>query len=120
MFDVLLASNRLADAVLEDDRKAASGRQLYDDAYFAAFATAQVGAIERRINDSITAVASIIIGAWEAAGQPPLPPERPRSFRPVKPPPSPSSTATGFGGTGPSPPPASGALGGPRTLPRSR
>ena len=81
MFETLLASNRLADAVFESDKRAAHGREFYDDGYFATFEKEQFSALERRINDSISAVASAIIGAWEAAGRPSLPPDRPRSPR---------------------------------------
>jgi hypothetical protein len=95
MFQVLLDSNRLADSVLEADRKAVVGREFYDDGYFKAFAAAQFAVLERRINDSIAAVASVITGAWEAAGRPPLPPDRPRTPRPVPRPPSTPAGATG-------------------------
>ncbi len=77
MFDVLLASNRLADGVLAADLKAAAGREFYDDGYFDVFAKEQFGVLQRRLNDSITAVASMIIGAWEQAG-------RPASCRPTR------------------------------------
>ena len=84
MFDVLLASNRAAAGVLESDRTAAQGRELYDDAYFETFATATLPALERRLNDSISAVASFITGAWEAAGRPTVPTELPRTPRPIR------------------------------------
>jgi hypothetical protein len=87
MFDVLLASNRLAGGVLAADTKAVQGRKFYDDAYFDMLAQDQVGVMQQRLNDSITAVASIIIGAWHEAGRPPVPPDRPRPPRPVKGPP---------------------------------
>jgi hypothetical protein len=83
MFQVLLDSNRLADGVLAADRRAVIGREFYDDGYFEALGSDQVRVVEQRINDSITAVASMIIGAWDAAGRPPLPPYRPRTPRPV-------------------------------------
>ncbi len=70
MFDALLASNRLAQSVLDADRKAAQGRRHYDDAYFDAMAASQQTLMEGRLNESITAVASMIIGAWEQAGRP--------------------------------------------------
>ena len=38
MFETLLASNRAAANVLESDKKAAEGREFYDDGYFEAFA----------------------------------------------------------------------------------
>jgi hypothetical protein len=40
MFDALLASNRMTAGVLAADQAAATGREFYDDQYFAAFATA--------------------------------------------------------------------------------
>ncbi len=83
VFQVLLASNRLSDGVLQADLKAVVGREFYDDAYFEALAKDQFPALERRLNDAITAVASMVLGAWDAAGRPPIPPERARSPRPV-------------------------------------
>jgi hypothetical protein len=84
MFDVLLASNRSAAGVLEADRAAAQGRQFYDDGYFEAFAKGTLPTLERRLNDSIAAVASFITGAWEVAGKPPVPTELPRTPRPIR------------------------------------
>ena len=83
MFTVLLDSNRLAESVLEADREAVVGREFYDDGYFEAFGASQLAVVERRVNDAITAVASLIIGAWDAAGRPALPPPRPASPRPI-------------------------------------
>lgn len=83
MFEVLLASNRLSDGVLEADSKAVAGREFYDDGYFEAFAKDQLSVVERRLNDAITGVASLIIGAWEEAGKPAVPVERTRTPRPV-------------------------------------
>jgi hypothetical protein len=84
MFDVLLASNRAAANVLDSDRQAAKGRELYDDIYFDAFAKGTLPTLERRLNDSISAVASFITGAWEAAGRPKVPAEFPRTPRPIR------------------------------------
>lgn len=84
MFDVLLASNRAAANVLESDRTAAQGREFYDDAYFAAFADGTLPTLERRLNDSISAVASFITGAWQAAGRPHVPTDLPRTPRPIR------------------------------------
>lgn len=84
MFEVLLASNRDSANVLESDRTAAAGREFYDDAYFAAFAKGTLGTLERRLNDSISAVASFITGAWEAAGRPAIPDAAPRTPRPIR------------------------------------
>lgn len=81
IFDTLLSSNRASNNVLESDQKAAAGREFYDDGYYEAFANGTVPVLERRLNDAITGVASIIIGAWEQAGKPALPPETPRTPR---------------------------------------
>lgn len=83
MFDVLLASNRLSDGVLAADREAAAGREFYDDGYFAGLATKQLTVMQQRLSDSISAVASMIVGAWEQAGRPAIPPDRPWAPRPI-------------------------------------
>jgi hypothetical protein len=83
MFETLLASNRLAASVLSDDRQASKGREFYDDGYFAALATTQLPVLERRMNQSIAAVAAVIGGAWEAAGRPAVPTELKRTPRRV-------------------------------------
>jgi hypothetical protein len=87
MFSVLLASNKLADGVLAADKKAAAGRDFYDNAYFDAFAKEQLPVLQQRLNDSITAIASVIVGAWEQAGRPAVALDRPRTPRPVSRPP---------------------------------
>jgi len=84
MFEVLLASNRASANVLESDRKAADGREFYDDVYFDAFAAGTLSTLERRLNDSISSVASFIVGAWEAAGKPAIPKEGPRTPRRIR------------------------------------
>ena len=84
MFDTLLASNRLAPNVLESDRKAAEGREYYDDAYFAAFGSGTLPTLEKRLNQSIAGVAAVITGAWEQAGKPKVPVELPRTPQPIR------------------------------------
>ena len=84
MFEVLLASNRLTPNVLDSDRNAAEGREFYDDAYFEAFASETIGTLERRLNDSISAVASFIVGAWEMAGKPAIPTDPDRTPRRIR------------------------------------
>ena len=73
LFDVLIAGTRLVPAILESDRAAIGSRDVYDDAYYAAFFKANKAVMERRLNESITAVAGAIVGAWEAAGKPTVP-----------------------------------------------
>jgi hypothetical protein len=87
MFQTLLSSNQLAEGVLLADKKAAQGREFYDDGYFAVLGREQLSVLERRLNDSITAVAAVVIGAWEQAGRPAVPAERPgRPPRAIRPP----------------------------------
>ena len=84
MFDVLLASNRAAANVLEADLKAADGREFYDDGYFDMLAKGTLPTLERRLNDSISAVAAMIVGAWEQAGKPAIPAEPARTPRRIR------------------------------------
>lgn len=84
MFDVLLASTRDSGNVLKSDKSATAGREFYDDAYFAAFAAGTLPVLERRLNDAITGVAAVIIGAWEQAGKPALPLESSRTPRRIR------------------------------------
>lgn len=84
MFEILLASNRDAANVLASDLKAAAGREFYDDAYFAAFADGTLATLERRLNESIAAVAAFVTGAWEQAGRPAVPVEFARTPRQIR------------------------------------
>ena len=84
MFAALLASNRDAANVLESDKAAAAGREFYDDAYFEAFAKGTLPTLERRLNDSIAAVAAAITGAWEQAGKPAVPGDSSRTPRRIR------------------------------------
>jgi len=70
--------------VLESDQKAAAGREFYDDGYYEAFADRTLPVLERRMNEAITAAASIIVGAWEQAGKPALPAAGLRTPRPIR------------------------------------
>jgi hypothetical protein len=72
VFDVLLESSQLADDVLAADRKAIGSREVYDDAYFETLFAETRPTLEKRLNDAITAVASMITSAWEHAGTPTL------------------------------------------------
>lgn len=84
LFDILLASNRLAQALLDADRQAAAGREYYDEEYFAAFAASQVPVLEHRVNEAVTSVASAILGAWHQAGRPAVPTESVREPRKIR------------------------------------
>ena len=70
MFGTLLTGFQLTQSVLDADRAAIGTRDEYDDRYFDAFFAATRPVLERRLNESITAVASAITSAWEQAGRP--------------------------------------------------
>ncbi len=79
IFDALIADQPYVATVLAADKKAAAGRELYDDAYFADFAkNGGLGVAEQRLGAASSAVASVWIAAWDKAGKPKLPDDGPR------------------------------------------
>lgn len=84
VFAALLESFPLAQPLLDADKAAVAGRELYDDEYFTLFFTKAQPILERRIADSITGSASLITAAWIEAGRPALPLEAPRTPRTVR------------------------------------
>jgi hypothetical protein len=70
LFNALLEDTQLVPALLKSDRDAIGDRDVYDDAYYQAFFAANRSVMERRLNDSIAAIAAMLTGAWEAAGKP--------------------------------------------------
>lgn len=83
-FEVLLESFPLAQQVLEADKSAAAGREVYDDEYFTLFFGKVRPILERRLSDSIARVAGIIEAAWIEAGRPAVPLDQPRLPRKVR------------------------------------
>jgi hypothetical protein len=80
IFETLLESSQLVAALLAADKEAIGNRDAYDDQYFETFFASTRPALEKRLSDSISGVASIIVSAWEQAGKPELsvnPPPRP-------------------------------------------
>jgi hypothetical protein len=73
IFDTALAGTQLVPPILKSDLEAIGSRDVYDDAYYTAFFSANRAVMEQRLNESIAAVAAMITGAWEAAGKPALP-----------------------------------------------
>jgi hypothetical protein len=71
-FDTALASYQLVPELLAADKAAIAGKDAYDDDYFEKFFAKVRPLLERRISDSITATASIIVTAWQDAGRPVL------------------------------------------------
>jgi hypothetical protein len=84
MFDTLVVSFSLVQPVLDADRSAIEGRQLYDDGYYARFFGKARPILEKRVSDSIGSVAAVITAAWIDAGRPALPLEVPKSPRTVR------------------------------------
>jgi hypothetical protein len=78
MFDALASGAGLVGGLLEADRRAAEGRTEYDDGYYEAFFRATQPVFERRMGEAVTAVAGVILGAWEQAGKPDLTKPLPR------------------------------------------
>jgi hypothetical protein len=72
IFETLLESSQLADDVLLADKKAIGDRDVYDDRYFETLFQETRPILEKRLNDAINGVASIITSAWEQAGKPRL------------------------------------------------
>jgi hypothetical protein len=84
VFDSLVTSYSHVQAILDADKAAVTGREVYDDEYFAAFSGKVKPILEERLAQSITAVASAIAGAWDAAGRPAVPLDAPRVPRKVR------------------------------------
>ena len=83
-FDILLASYQLVQPLLDADRAAIEGKDEYDDEYYEKFFSRVKSVLEQRIAESITATASLIVGAWEAAGKPQVKTEMPRTVQKVR------------------------------------
>lgn len=84
IFDTLTASFALVQPILDADREAIGNRDLYDDRYFGVFFGKARPVLEKRVSESITAVASVITSAWVQAGRLAVPltvPSTPRKVR---------------------------------------
>jgi hypothetical protein len=73
VFDTLVDSQSHVAAVLEADRSAVQGRDLYDDAYFARLFKQARPVLEKRLGEAASGVASAVVAAWVQAGKPKLP-----------------------------------------------
>src|SRR5438128_3084657 len=60
-FDALLESYQLVQPLLDADKEAIAGKDSYDDEYFEKFFAKVKPMLEKRIGDSITATASVIV-----------------------------------------------------------
>jgi hypothetical protein len=73
MFETLTTGFTYVQPILEADKAAVQGRELYDDEYFGLFFGKTKPILEQRLSEAITGVASLITAAWEDAGKPALP-----------------------------------------------
>jgi len=72
VFSFALSGYQLVDPILKADTEAVAGKDVYDDDYFEKLFEKVRPILERRLAESITATASAIVGAWDAAGRPSL------------------------------------------------
>jgi hypothetical protein len=85
VFAALTSGFPFVQSILDADKRAVAGRELYDDAYFGMMFSSVRPILEQRLAESITAAASMITAAWIEAGRPPVPvkdpPRPPRKVR---------------------------------------
>jgi len=70
--------------ILAADALAIKGKDAYDDEYFQILDRETRPLLEQQLSKSISAVASMIFGAWEAAGRPPLSLDPPAEVKKVR------------------------------------
>jgi hypothetical protein len=71
-------------AVLDADKAAVAGKDVYDDGYYDAFFAKVKPIVEQRLADSIGDVAGVITAAWIEAGRPAVPLEPPNLPKKVR------------------------------------
>jgi hypothetical protein len=84
VFAVLTDSFSQVQPILDADRAAIAGRDVYDDVYFTLFFRKARPILEQRLSGAIRAVASVITAAWVEAGRPAVPVTAPRVPRRVR------------------------------------
>ena len=84
IFDSLVASFSHVQAVLDADKAAVAGKDVYDDAYYDAFFARVKPILEQRLSDSIGDVVAVITSAWVDAGRPALPVDVPNVPKKVR------------------------------------
>lgn len=73
IFARLVEGHGLVPTILDADRRAIAGRELYDDGYYKIFLGGVRPIVERRLSEAASTLASMIVAAWTEAGKPPLP-----------------------------------------------
>jgi hypothetical protein len=84
VFASLGQSFSMVQTILDADRAAVDGRELYDDVYFDRFFAKARPVLEQRLSEAITDVASVIAAAWVQAGKPAVPVSVPPVARQVR------------------------------------
>lgn len=77
IFDSLVVSFSHVQTVLDADKAAVAGKDVYDDAYYDAFFGKVRPILEQRLSDSIGDIVGVITAAWVDAGRPAVPVEAP-------------------------------------------
>jgi hypothetical protein len=85
IFSALTSGFPFTERILEADKRAVAGRDVYDNGYFAMMFQRVRPILEQRLAESATGIASMISAAWIEAGRLPLPvqdpPRPPRKVR---------------------------------------
>ena len=77
IFESLTVSFSNVQAVLDADKAAVAGKDVYDDGYYDAFFGKVRPILEQRLSDSIGDVVGVITAAWIEAGRPAVPVDAP-------------------------------------------
>jgi hypothetical protein len=72
-FGTLTESYTFVQPLLEADKLAVAGREVYDEGYYTMFFAKARPILERRLADSVRDVVSVITAAWVEAGRPAVP-----------------------------------------------
>ena len=83
-FEELLKSFQNVAPLLAADKEAIAGKDTYDDEYFDKFFAKVQPMFEERLSAGITATASMIMSAWDAAGRPALKTDIPATVQKVR------------------------------------
>ncbi|MEO7274984.1 MAG: hypothetical protein ABIX28_24980 [Vicinamibacterales bacterium] len=84
IFGTLTESYSFVQPILDADRLAVAGREVYDDGYYTMFFAKARPILERRLADSVRDVVSVITAAWVEAGRPAVPLSVKRTPRTVR------------------------------------
>ncbi len=85
VFAALTAGFPLVQPILDADKRAVAGRDVYDNAYFAMLFASVRPILEQRLAEAVTGTASVITSAWVEAGRPAVPVQAPpKPPRPVR------------------------------------